>query len=155
MTTALLYDPTYLKHETGHHPETPERLSVIISALQQDEELWNRIIHRAPRSVSDEDIMRCHSYRLSEQVRSLCDREARFVDLDTAICPQSFEVAKLAAGAREPLGAGIGQIGALAQGVRADPASLEKLMNVQTDHKYLLVEHQPAIYSLAIYTAVV
>ena len=99
MTTALLYDPTYLKHETGHHPETPERLSVIISALQQDEELWNKLIHRAPRSVSDEDIMRCHSYRLIEQVRSLCDREARFVDLDTAICPLSFEVAKLAAGA--------------------------------------------------------
>jgi len=32
MTTALVYDPAYLKHETGHHPENPQRLKVIISA---------------------------------------------------------------------------------------------------------------------------
>ncbi|HSE37200.1 MAG TPA: histone deacetylase [Blastocatellia bacterium] len=99
MTTALVYDPAYLKHETGHHPENPERLRVIISALQQDEGLWTRLSHLAPRQVSDDDIMRCHSYRLIDQVRSLCERGVPFVDLDTAICAQSFEVAKLAAGA--------------------------------------------------------
>lgn len=99
MTTALVYDPAYLKHETGHHPENPERLRVIISALQQDEALWTKLGHLAPRQVSDDDIMRCHSYRLIEQIRSLCERGVPFVDLDTAICAQSFEVAKLAAGA--------------------------------------------------------
>jgi acetoin utilization deacetylase AcuC-like enzyme len=99
MPTALVYDPAYLKHETGHHPENPERLKVIISALQQDEVLWTRLKHMSPRPVSDQDIMRCHSFRLIEQVRSLCERRVPFVDLDTAICPQSFEVARLAAGA--------------------------------------------------------
>ena len=99
MTTALVYDPAYLKHETGHHPENPERLRVIISALQQDEALWTRLNHLASRQVSDDDIMRCHSYRLIDQIRSLCDRGVPFVDLDTAICPHSFQIAKLAAGA--------------------------------------------------------
>jgi acetoin utilization deacetylase AcuC-like enzyme len=99
MATALVYDPAYLKHETGHHPENPERLRVIISALQQDDPLWTRLKHLSPRPVSDQDIMRCHSFRLIEQVRSLCERRVPFVDLDTAICPQSFEVARLAAGA--------------------------------------------------------
>jgi acetoin utilization deacetylase AcuC-like enzyme len=99
MPTALVYDPAYLKHETGHHPENPERLRVIISALQQDESLWTRLKHLSPQAVSDQDIMRCHSYRLIEQVRSLCERRVPFVDLDTAICPQSFAVARLAAGA--------------------------------------------------------
>jgi len=99
MSTALVYDPAYLKHVTGHHPESPERLKVIISALQQDEALWTRLHHLSPRPVSDKDIMRCHSYRLIEQVRSLCENRVRFVDLDTAICPESFEVARLAAGA--------------------------------------------------------
>ncbi len=99
MTTALVYDPAFLKHETGHHPENPKRLSVILSALEQDEALWTRLKHLAPRPVSDEDIMRCHSFRLIEQIRSLCERGVPFVDLDTAICSKSFEVAKLAAGA--------------------------------------------------------
>jgi len=99
MTTALVYEPAFLTHETGHHPENPERLRVIVSALQQDERLWTQFHHREPREASDEDIMRCHSFRLIEQVRTLCDRRVPFVDLDTAICPRSFEVAKLAAGA--------------------------------------------------------
>ncbi len=99
MTTALVYDPAYLRHETGHHPENPERLRVIISALQGDEALWTKLKHLSPRSVSDDDIMRCHSFRLIDQVRTLCERGVRFADLDTAICAQSYEVARLAAGA--------------------------------------------------------
>jgi len=99
MTTALVYDPAFLKHETGHHPENPDRLRVILSALQGDGELWTRLQHLSPRPVSDEDIMRCHSHRLIEHIRSLCERSERFVDLDTTICPESFEVARIAAGA--------------------------------------------------------
>jgi len=99
MTTALVYDPAFLTHKTGHHPERPERLKVITSALQQDEALWTKLHHMAPRQVSDDDIMRCHSFRLIEQIRSLCERGVPFVDLDTAISAESFEVAKLAAGA--------------------------------------------------------
>ena len=99
MATALVYDPVFLEHETRHHPESPDRLRVILSALQQDERLWTSLQHLSPRGVSDEDIMRCHSYRLIEQVRNLCETGVPFVDLDTAICAKSFEVAKLAAGA--------------------------------------------------------
>lgn len=99
MATALIYDPAYLKHETGHHPENPDRLKVIISALQEDEALWAKLEHLTPRPVSDEDIMRCHSYRLIDQIKNLCEQGVRFVDLDTVISRESFEVARLAAGA--------------------------------------------------------
>jgi acetoin utilization deacetylase AcuC-like enzyme len=99
MTTALVYDPVFLEHDTRHHPENPDRLRVILSALKQDETLWTRLHHHSPRPVSDEDIMRCHSYRLIQHVRDLCERGIPFVDLDTAICPKSLDVARLAAGA--------------------------------------------------------
>jgi len=100
MTTALIYDPAYLKHETGtHHPESPERLRVILSALQNDEPLWTTLAHESPRTVSDEDIMRCHGYRLIDHVRSLCEDGIPFIDRDTAISAESFEIARLAAGA--------------------------------------------------------
>jgi acetoin utilization deacetylase AcuC-like enzyme len=99
MTTALVYDPRSLKHETGHHPENPERFNVILSALEKDESLWSRLAKLAPRAAADEDIMRCHSIQLIEHIRSLCERGVPFIDLDTVISVESFEVARLAAGA--------------------------------------------------------
>jgi len=98
MATALVYDPTFLEHETGHHPENPKRLEVIVSALREDEALWTKLRHMSPREASDEDIMRCHSYRMIDQIRSLCDRGASRLDLDTTICAKSFEISRLAAG---------------------------------------------------------
>jgi len=100
MSTALIYDPAFLTHDTGtHHPETPERLKVILSALQNDERLWTSLRHETPHPVSDEDIMRCHGYRLVDHIRSLCEDGVPFIDRDTSICEKSFDVAKLAAGA--------------------------------------------------------
>ena len=99
MTTALVYDPRCLKHETGHHPENPERLNVILAALDQDESLWQQLAKLAPRAAEDEDIMRCHSSQLIEHIRILCERGVPFIDMDTVISAESFEVARLAAGA--------------------------------------------------------
>jgi len=99
MTTALIYDPAYLKHETGHHPESPLRLKAILAALEGDELLWARAKKLQPVAASDEDITRCHSTRLVKQLKSLCERGVAFVDLDTALSSDSFDVARLAAGA--------------------------------------------------------
>ncbi|HVF90771.1 MAG TPA: histone deacetylase [Blastocatellia bacterium] len=99
MKTALIYDPAYLRHETGNHPENPRRLEAIVSALEADESLMARVDRLAPAPASDEDILRCHSARLMDQLRSLCERGVPFVDLDTVISPESYEVARLAAGA--------------------------------------------------------
>jgi acetoin utilization deacetylase AcuC-like enzyme len=99
MTTALIYDAVFENHKTGHHPENPDRFKVILSALEGDEFLWGKLDKRAPKAATDEDITRCHSSQLIEHLGSLCERGAPFVDLDTVICPRSFEVARLAAGA--------------------------------------------------------
>jgi acetoin utilization deacetylase AcuC-like enzyme len=99
MTTALIYDPLYLRHDTGFHPENAERLRAIAAALEADEALQARVKNLLPASASDEDILRCHGEQLLAQVRTFCERNRPFIDLDTVICPQSFKVAKLAAGA--------------------------------------------------------
>ncbi|MFP5261922.1 MAG: histone deacetylase [Blastocatellia bacterium] len=99
MSTGLIFDPACLRHETGHHPESPERFKVILSALSGDESLWKRLAKLAPRAAADEDITRCHSAELIDHVRGLCQRGVPFIDLDTVISPESFEVALLAAGA--------------------------------------------------------
>ena len=99
MTTALVYDPVCVKHETGHHPENPQRFNVILSALERDESLWAQLAKLAPRAAANEDIMRCHSVELIEHIQNLCERGVPFIDLDTVISRESFEVARLAAGA--------------------------------------------------------
>ncbi|MBI3653820.1 MAG: histone deacetylase [Acidobacteria bacterium] len=99
MTTALIYDPLFLRHETGFHPENAERLQAIYAALEADYELQSRVKNLLPTSASDEDLLRCHGEPLLAQVRTFCERNRPFIDLDTVICPQSFQVAKLAAGA--------------------------------------------------------
>lgn len=99
MATALVYDPLFLKHDTGRHPENAGRLQAIIAALESDESLWSSLVKISPRNATDTDITRCHSARLIDHVQSLCEQGAPFVDVDTRICPESFEVSKRAAGA--------------------------------------------------------
>src|ERR1044072_5610275 len=99
MTTAFLYDPACLRHQTGHHPESPERFSRILSAVEGDQALWARLGKLAPRTASADDLMRCHSTQMIEHVESICERGVPFVDLDTVISRDSYEGSKLAAGA--------------------------------------------------------
>jgi acetoin utilization deacetylase AcuC-like enzyme len=99
MTTSLIYDDAYRQHETGNHPESAKRLEVILSALKADESLWGQLIKLVPAPASFEDIERCHSKRLVEYIRDMCERGIGLLDLDTMISQQSFEVARLAAGA--------------------------------------------------------
>jgi acetoin utilization deacetylase AcuC-like enzyme len=99
MTTALIYDPSFLEHNTGHHPENSRRLEVILTALQADAPLWTKLCHLAPQAASHEEIARCHGNQLIDHLRTLCERGVPFVDLDTVICRESYDVARLAAGA--------------------------------------------------------
>ena len=99
MNTALIYDPLYLNHETGRHPENAARLRAIAATLHADDALLSRLKRLGPRPAEDEDILRCHDAQMIDHLRSLCERGIPFLDLDTVICPASFEVAKYAAGA--------------------------------------------------------
>jgi len=99
MAVSLISDPVYLKHETGVHPENAKRLEAIISALDKGESLSNRLVRITPKPAHNEDIARCHREELVYHLESLCVRGETYVDVDTRISPESFEVAKLAAGA--------------------------------------------------------
>jgi acetoin utilization deacetylase AcuC-like enzyme len=99
MTTGLVYDPAYLEHRTGRHPESEERLRKILEALEGDAALWESLAKISPRPAEDQDITRCHSSRLIDRIQGLCESGESFVDMDTVICAESFEVSRLAAGA--------------------------------------------------------
>jgi acetoin utilization deacetylase AcuC-like enzyme len=99
MAVSLIYDSTYLKHETGVHPENARRLESILRVLNHDESLAKRLTRVTPNTAHTEDIARCHREELIHHLESLCEQGETYVDADTRISPQSFEVARLAAGA--------------------------------------------------------
>jgi acetoin utilization deacetylase AcuC-like enzyme len=94
-----VYDPAYLEHRTGRHPENAERLRKILEALEGDPAFWESLVKISPRPAEDQDITRCHSSRLIDHIQRLCRSGESFVDVDTVICPDSFAVSRLAAGA--------------------------------------------------------
>jgi acetoin utilization deacetylase AcuC-like enzyme len=98
MPTAVIYDPVYLKHETGAHPERPERAAVIAREIERQEGLQQLLRWIEPRAAGYEDILRCHIEAHYETVLKACEVNLDALDPDTVISPESFEVSRFAAG---------------------------------------------------------
>jgi acetoin utilization deacetylase AcuC-like enzyme len=99
MSVDLIYDPVYLKHNTGVHPENPLRLETILRTIRGDESLSKRLGSITPKPASEQDITRCHNADMYREIQAACERGDRFIDADTHISRESFDVARLAAGA--------------------------------------------------------
>jgi acetoin utilization deacetylase AcuC-like enzyme len=99
MSVALIYDPAFLRHDTGAHPETARRLDAVVRTIDKDEVLSKKLVRISPVAARNEDITRCHREDLIYQIEFACERGEAYLDVDTRISPESFEVANLAAGA--------------------------------------------------------
>ena len=75
-------------HPTGHHPDTPRRLEVLLDSIEE----WTEA-----EPASREQVERCHSSTYVELVRGL--HEPTWLDGDTIASDTSYEAALLAAGA--------------------------------------------------------
>lgn len=96
--TAIFYDPIFLRHDTGNHPECADRLKAIIPALKSapfsDRLEW---ITATPASV--EQIEAVHDPDYIRFVEKKCADGSGSLDADTTICPDSWLAAITAAGA--------------------------------------------------------
>ena len=102
MSTALIYSDEYLKHDTGNHPERRERYHATLNGLMADEDFWNDLVKIAPRDVTDEELLRCHTERSIRRVEEACSQAALYehvaMDADTVVSQYSDAAARLAAG---------------------------------------------------------
>jgi acetoin utilization deacetylase AcuC-like enzyme len=102
MSTAIIYSDEYLKHDTGNHPERRERYHATLGGLMADEDLWNDLVKIAPRSATDEELLRCHAERVIKRVEQACSQAALYdhvaLDADTVVSQFSEVAARLAAG---------------------------------------------------------
>jgi len=94
----VYYDSLFGEHDTGRHPECPERLSETEAHLRS-QGVWDELDVRAPRAATEEEICLVHVEDHISFVQKVCDDGGGFLDTDTPVGAKSYEVALRAAGA--------------------------------------------------------
>ncbi len=105
MVTGIVYSDEYLNHVTGSHVESPQRLTAT-TKLMKEKGIWEdnpkyKII--TPRKATVDQIRTVHSDSLIKRARDTAieaksSGSLEYLDGDTVVCGDSYEVALLAAG---------------------------------------------------------
>ncbi|HEY3899863.1 MAG TPA: histone deacetylase [Chthoniobacter sp.] len=97
--TALVADAYCLEHDTGHgHPECPERFTSVMNGFEQAG-LLAKLLQIEPRVVTDADLRLAHDADYLRQAEhDILSGLPQLSTGDTAICEQSWDAAKRAAG---------------------------------------------------------
>jgi acetoin utilization deacetylase AcuC-like enzyme len=93
----LLYDPLYLWHDTGAHPENALRLTAIMHGLTEAG-LTSQLVPLSARDASVEEIERVHDGHYVAYIHEMAENGGAWADPDTYIAPRSYDAAVRAAG---------------------------------------------------------
>lgn len=95
----ILIDERFRRHATGDgHPEAPSRLTVIQNALES-EGLLARAARIEAQPATDAIIQHVHTHAYLTRLDAACRQGYPYIDVpDSAICPESLDIARLAAG---------------------------------------------------------
>ncbi|MDM9382762.1 histone deacetylase [Chlorogloeopsis sp. ULAP01] len=99
----VIYSDEFLEHKTGYlHPEKPERLSAITTALKAAV-FASKIEWRSPTPVDKRLLipllLEVHTQNYIQKVQEIASSGGGFLDTDTAVSPRSYDVALLAVSA--------------------------------------------------------
>jgi acetoin utilization deacetylase AcuC-like enzyme len=97
MKAGFVYDPIYLKHDTGQHVENAARLQAIVSYLEQTG-LTRELEPIKPRAASVEELSTVHDTQYISHVLDVAQRGGGWLDPDTVMSADSYEAAVYAAG---------------------------------------------------------
>jgi acetoin utilization deacetylase AcuC-like enzyme len=95
----ILLDERFKRHTTGHgHPERAERLDAIREGLHESG-LLDRCVRVEPAPLAETLIQRVHARDYLVRLDAACRQAYPYIDVpDSAIGPESYDIAKLAAG---------------------------------------------------------
>ncbi|MBF0279529.1 MAG: histone deacetylase [SAR324 cluster bacterium] len=98
MNTGFYFDPIYLQHDTGSHPENAGRLKYLMNALAENTDLETLETMKCHKAEIRE-IERIHDLDYIRSVEEACNSGAAYLDTqDCVISPQTYEVALHATG---------------------------------------------------------
>lgn len=95
--TLLYTDNRFLEHETGTHRERPERLRAIHRELEKSG-IAAKCKAVPTRLATVEELSRIHDANYIQRVAQFAQDGGGWIEADTFVSPQSYEVARRAAG---------------------------------------------------------
>lgn len=96
--TILYTDPLFLQHDTGHHPETANRLRAVSARLEKAD-LPSRCRLGVYQPSTVKSVEQIHSPGVVHAIEEATARGGGHLDADTVVSPNSFAVALAAVGA--------------------------------------------------------
>lgn len=96
--TALIWSTDFQRHDTGNHPECPERIIALERALSNAGMFTDRPVYD-PLPATTDHITAVHAPALMERVQRTAANGGAWMDPDTYVSAESYEIALLAAGA--------------------------------------------------------
>ncbi len=95
----ILIDPRFRRHMTGEgHPEAPARLTVIQEALEAAG-LLQACARLEAVPIAETTVQFVHTHQYLTRLDAACRQGYPYIDVpDSAICPESYDIARLAAG---------------------------------------------------------
>ena len=97
MKVGFVYDPIYLKHDTGQHVENAKRLEAIMSHLEQTG-LKQQLTPIEPRAASVDELSLVHHRQYISHIQDVAQRGGGWLDADTVMSPNSYQAAIYATG---------------------------------------------------------
>jgi len=98
MKVGLAYDPIFLEHDTGPHPENASRLTHALGLLEVSG-VREQLVDIPVQKASLEQLSLVHSAEHIKRVDEMAARGGGWLDADTVVSPASYDVALHAAGA--------------------------------------------------------
>ena len=96
---SIIYSEKFLDHNTGlNHPEKPERLKKIVSHLKNSS-INNKLIWIHPQKINIHELEKIHTKTHINYISNICKTGGGYLDSDTPVCSESFEIGLLSAGA--------------------------------------------------------
>jgi len=97
MDTAIVWSKDYELHDTGGHPEGPDRATQIVTYLRSLD-LWTDLTVVPPRPATADDVLLVHTEALVDRVRRIAESGGGEMDHETPVSARSYEIALLAVG---------------------------------------------------------
>ncbi|MFM7038800.1 MAG: histone deacetylase [Planctomycetaceae bacterium] len=95
--TLIFYDHRFLQHQTGSHPECPERLLSIERHFAATG-LFERAVRSPVVTADDADLLAVHDGDYLQELRAFAEAGGGRIEADTVLSAGSAEAASLAAG---------------------------------------------------------
>jgi len=96
--TGIVKDWRYLRHDTDFsHPESPQRLVSIYEMLDNPDMVW-KFIGIEAREATHAELDRIHKPAYIDSIAATAGQSIFMLDSDTVATPETYEIARLAAG---------------------------------------------------------